>query len=175
MAIRQCQTEADCIEKDISDPHGEIHGHPFGVHFPIDGELGLCFHDFGDNCRVMLALKMIDIDLDATSEVEIETLNVGCRTLVQGSQTWARNECSVSKASNSNWTVCECNPEQDSFTLSTDVAVPPRSLNFDSIKSANLNAASVIIATFSVALLTLYLFGIFYAQRNDRYAFPTFF
>ena len=168
MAIRQCETEADCIEKDMNDPHGEIHGHPFGVHFPVEGELGLCFHDFGDKCRVMLAIKLIDINLDATSDVEIETLNVGCRTLSQGSEAWDRNECSVSKASNSNWTVCECNPEKDSFTLSTDVAVPPRSLNFDSIKSANLNAASVIIASFSVALLTLYLFGIFYAQRNDR-------
>ena len=176
MAIRQCDSESDCEKKNEEDKdllRGHKHGHPFGVHFPTEGELDLCFHKFDTKCRVMLALRLIDIDTEAKSDVEIETVNVGCRTLIQGTKSWSRDECEVSKKTSSETTVCVCTPRQSAFTFSTDVAVPPRSLNFDSIKSANINAASVIIAAFSAGLITVYLFALFYAQRNDRLRFCT--
>lgn len=176
MAIRECDSESDCQKKDDEDMdllRGHKHGHPYGVHFPTKGELDLCFHKFGAKCRVMLALRLNDIDVDAESEVEIETINIGCRTLIQGTKSWSRDECEVSKKTTSETTVCKCTPRQSAFTFSTDVAVPPRSLNFDSIKSANINAASVIIAAFSAGLITVYLFTLFYAQRNDRKGFST--
>ena len=50
------------------------------------------------------------------------------------------------------------------FSFSTDVAVTPRSLDFDELKSIKMNESMIIILSYAVALTAVYLFGIFFAQ-----------
>ena len=50
------------------------------------------------------------------------------------------------------------------FSFSTDVAVTPRSLDFDELKSIKINESMIIILSYAVALTAVYLFGIFFAQ-----------
>ena len=50
------------------------------------------------------------------------------------------------------------------FSFSTDVAVSPRSLNFDEMKTIKMNESMIIILSYAVALTAVYLFGIFFAQ-----------
>lgn len=63
---------------------------------------------------------------------------------------------------------CECEPKQGKLVVSTDLFVPPRSLDFAKIASADMNAASRIIIVYSVAILSVFTAGIFWAQRYDR-------
>ena len=63
---------------------------------------------------------------------------------------------------------CECEPKQGKIVVSTDLFVPPRSLDFAKIASADMNAASRIIIVYSVAILSVFTAGIFWAQRYDR-------
>ena len=63
---------------------------------------------------------------------------------------------------------CECEPKQGKLVVSTDLFVPPRSLDFAKIASSDMNAASRIIIVYSVAILSVFTAGIFWAQRYDR-------
>ena len=52
------------------------------------------------------------------------------------------------------------------FSFTTDVAVSPRSLDFDELESIRINESMIIILSYAVALTAFYLFGIFFAQVN---------
>ena len=166
-SVRECSDETDCEKIDRDDPEGIESGSPFGIRIPTKGEIDFCFHKFGDKCKVVLALRLNDIDKDAVSEVTVETVNAGCRLLKTGERSWSRQKCSVSLKTTPNATVCDCDSTQDdSFSVTSDIFVPPRRLDFGAISStAFSDAASVTIVTFCVALITMYLFGSFYAQE----------
>ena len=167
-SVRKCNDETDCEKIDRDDPEGFEIGSPFGIRIPKQGEIDLCFHKFGDKCKIVFALRLNDIEKDAETEVAIETINTGCRMLNKGQKSWSRDKCSVSLKTTPNSTICNCDStETNSFSVTSDIFVPPRRLNFGAISStAFSNAASITIIMFSVGLLTVYLFGTFYAQES---------
>ena len=104
MAIRTCESEAECEKRDLEDPDGEKYGDPFGIHIPNTPEINLCFTKYKDKCKIYLAMKLNDLDPEATANLEIETISVGCRALDLESQNWSRDGCKVLKSSQSSFT-----------------------------------------------------------------------
>ena len=167
-SLRKCESELECQILDEDDPEGTETGSPFGFKIPLKGELDFCFSKFGDKCQIVFALTLNDIDPTSTSTVRVETINAGCRTLVKGGHEWDRTTCSLSLRSTLNRTVCDCHATEDAFSVTSDILVPPRKLDFAAIRSPNMDGPLIMIISFSVGLITVYLLGTFYAQRHDR-------
>ena len=95
-------------------------------------------------------------------KVQIESVNAGCRILGKDKQNWNRQSCKVSKSTSIASTICKCNTDgTSSFSVTSDIFVPPRKLDFDTIKATTLNKGHVSFISFSMALVTIYLFGLF--------------
>ena len=108
-SLRECQTENDCIGLEFDDPDRE-NADQWGIQIPQAGEIDFCFHDFGDNCQVVVTLK-----------VQIESANAGCRVLGNGKQNWDRQSCKVSKSTTLDSTICKCNTGgTSSFSVTSD-------------------------------------------------------
>ena len=73
LSLRACESEDLCAELDKNDPNGTIYGHPYGIHLSYKNYLVTCFHKYGDNCKAYLAVKLDDIDLDASTVIDVET------------------------------------------------------------------------------------------------------
>ena len=101
---RTCESEAECEEIDIKDPDGEIYGDPFAIHIPNTPEINLCFTKYKNKCKIYLAIKLDDLDPEATASLEIETVSVGCRALDIASKTWSRDNCKVLKSTRTTYT-----------------------------------------------------------------------
>ena len=51
-----------------------------------------------------MAIKLNDLDPEATANLEIETVSVGCRALDIESKMWSRENCKVLKSTRTTYT-----------------------------------------------------------------------
>ena len=132
-SLRECKTENECIGLEFDDPDRE-NADQWGIQIPQAGEIDFCFHDFGDNCQVVVAMRLNEIEPEKAAKVQVESANAGCRVLGNDKQNWDRQSCKVSKSTTLDSTICKCNTDgTSSFSVTSDLFVPPRKLDFDSI------------------------------------------
>lgn len=162
----------------------------YGFQISTASDLNFCFYKYGKNCKIFLAVKFDSIEEATHSKVTVESLNIGCRLINNevsaGDRKWDGDACQAMKSSTPESINCQCEPKgsfrlrkrlidadwsaNENFSLelffsfSTDVAISPRSIDFDELKSIRINESMIIILSYAVALTAFYLFGIFFAQ-----------
>ena len=207
MSLNECESEAECEEKqatensesnedsetsDYSKDQKSNYPPEYGFQISTASDLNFCFHKYGKNCKIFLAVKFDSIEEATHSKVTVESLNIGCRLInnepevSDGDRKWDGDACQAMKSSTPESIDCQCEPKGSfrlrkrqidadwlanencslklSFSFSTDVAVSPRSIDFDELKSIRINESMIIILSYAVALTAFYLFGIFFAQ-----------
>ena len=100
MSLNECESEAECEEKqatkkvpensetrqdsetsDVSKNKASSYPSEYGFQISRASDLNFCFHKYGKNCKIFLAVKF-DTILEAThSKVTVESLNIGCRLI----------------------------------------------------------------------------------------------
>ena len=139
MSLNECESEAECEEKraiknepetsvahqgsgnseNSEDSKTENHeklSYPseYGFQISTAADLNFCFHKYGKNCKIFLAVKFDSI-LEAThSTVIVESLNVGCRLINNGPEAgggdrkWDKTACQAMKTSTPESIHCHC-------------------------------------------------------------------
>ena len=139
MSLNVCESEAECEAKrttknepetsaahqgsgnsknseDLTKENNEKSNYPseYGFQISTAADLNFCFHKYGKNCKIFLAVKFDSI-LEAThSTVIVESLNVGCRLISNGPEVgdgdrkWDKNACQAMKTSTPESIHCQC-------------------------------------------------------------------
>ena len=141
MSLNECESEAECEEKQATeevpensetsqdsenpdDSKNKESSYPpeYGFQISTASDLNFCFHKYGKNCKIFLAVKFDSI-LEAThSKVTVESLNIGCRLINNGPEVgggdrkWDSDACQAMKSSTPESIHCQCE-SKSSFRL----------------------------------------------------------
>ena len=133
MSLNECESEAECEQKRVTNTDSEnsvprqgsansenssskksSYLPEYGFQISTSADLNFCFHKYGKNCKIFLAVKFDSI-LEAThSTVIVESLNVGCRLINNepevgdGDRKWDKNACQAMKTSTPESIHCQC-------------------------------------------------------------------
>ena len=141
MSLNECESEAECEEKQATeevpensetsqdsenpdDSKNKESSYPpeYGFQISTASDLNFCFHKYGKNCKIFLAVKFDSIAEATHSKVIVESLNIGCRLINNGPEVgdddrkWDSDACQAMKSSTPESIHCQCE-SKSSFRL----------------------------------------------------------